>query len=299
MLAKTTALVAVVLGASLSIARADADPNGAGAAPMSSAAADTGPDSLTLPKGRLVLDAFLEINLSDQFAGKPTSISPDLWYGVNDDLTVGLIHSYEASFGFIGGGGFLAPAVRFGSSLCLTGDNDGRCNGVYNNVGAEARYKIKMSNPDLALAAIGGLYVNSFSDPFSLDVKVGALARWHKNKLAVEVEPSVFIALTKRSQDAGGGLPSITLNHDLLSLPVTVLYTLMPKLALAAQVGVILPFEDAGTFYQIPLSIGAHYSVNDAITVNGAISLTAVAGGDLVQTGADGRAITLGGTYAF
>jgi hypothetical protein len=298
MLAKTTALVAVVLGASLSIARADADPNGAGAAPMSSTAGDNGPDQLVLPKGRLVLDAFLEINLSDGHAGKPFSISPDLWYGVNDDLTVGLVHSYEATFGFIGGGGFMLPADRAGSSLCLTGDTTGGCNGVYNNLGLEGRYQIKMKNPDIALAAIGGLYVNSFKDPFSLDVKVGALARWHKDKLAVEVEPSVFIALTKRSVDlAGAG--TATLNHDILNLPITGLYTVMPKLAIAAQVGVILPFEDAGIGYQIPLSLGAHYSVNDSITVNGAISLTALAGGSGIQTGADGRAITLGGSYAF
>jgi hypothetical protein len=297
MLAKTTALVAVVLGASLSIARADADPNGAGAAPMSSAAADNGPDQLVLPKGRLLLDAYLEINLSNNLAGKPISIAPDLWYGVNDDLTVGLVHSFESEFGFIGGG-YALGADRAGSSLCLTGDGNG-CNGVYNNVGLEARYQVKMSNPDLAIAPIGGLYVNSFKDPFSLDVKVGALGRWHKGKLAVEVEPSVFIALTKRSADLAG-VGNVTQNHDILNIPVTVLYTVMPKLAVAGQVGVILPFEDAGHLYQIPLSIGAHYTLNSSVTVNAALTLTALAGGDTVlDTGADGRSITLGGTYAF
>jgi hypothetical protein len=297
MLAKTTALVAVVLGASLSIARADADPNGAGAAPMSSAAADNGPDQLVLPKGRLLLDAYFEINLSKDLAGKPVALAPDLWYGVNDDVTVGLVHSFESEFGFIGGG-YALGADRFGSSLCLSGDKNG-CNGVYNNVGLEGRYKLKLSNPDIALAAVGGLYVNSFKDPFSLDVKVGALGRWHKDKLAIEVEPSVFIALTKRTVN-NAGLGNVTQNHDILSLPVTALYTVMPKLALAAQVGVLLPFEDAGHLYQIPLSIGAHYSVNDSITVNGALTLTALAGGDaVIDTGADGRSITIGGTYAF
>lgn len=297
MLAKTTALVAVVLGASLSIARADTDPNGAGAAPMASAADDNGPDQLVLPKGRLLLDAYLEINLSKDLAGKPISISPDLWYGVNNDLTVGLVHSFESEFGFIGGGYALA-ADRAGSSLCLTGNGNG-CNGVYNNVGAEARYQIKMGSPDLALAAIGGLYVNSFKDPFSLDLKAGALGRWHKGKIAVEVEPSVLIALTKRSNNLAG-LGNVTQNHDILNLPVTVLYALMPKLSLAAQVGVILPFEDAGQEYQIPLSIGAHYTLDNSVTLNAALSLTALGGGDaIIDTGVNGRSLTLGGTYAF
>ena len=256
---------------------------------------DNGPDQLVLPKGRLLLDAYLEINLSKDLAGKPISIAPDLWYGVNDDLTIGLVHSFESEFGFIGGA---APGSdRFGSSLCLTGTGDG-CNGVYNNVGIEGRYQIKMSKPEFSLAAVGGLYVNSFKDPFSLDVKVGALGRWHKGKLAVELEPSVFIALTKRSVDLAG-LGNVTQNHDILNIPVTVLYTVIPKLAIAGQVGVQLPLEDAGHFYQIPLSLGAHYTLNDSVSLNAALTLTALAGGDEVLTGADGRSVTLGGSYAF
>lgn len=300
MLEKTTALVFAVLGASLSVARADTDSTGAGAPPM--AASDSGPEQLVLPKGRLVLDAYLEINLSDQLAGKPISISPDLWYGVNDDLTVGLVHSYEGTYGFIGGN-FQGANGRAGSALCLTGAGNG-CNGdnVYNNVGVEGRYKLKLSRPDVALAAVGGLYIDSFKDPFAFAIKVGALGRWHKDKLAVEVQPSIFIGVTNRTIDSPLGplAGTVNYNRDLLNLPITVLYDVIPKLSVAGQVGVVLPFEDAGDTYQIPLSIGAHYTVNESLMATLALSLPVLAGGDgNIKKGIDARSVTLGGTYAF
>ena len=287
MLEKTTALVCAVLGATLSIARADTDPTESGATPPSAASAD-GPDRLTLPKGRAVLDAYLGINLSKGEAGKPITLSPDIWYGVSDELTVGLVHSGVGTTGFIGSLG----SVYGAASLCLTGKDNG-CADVYRTAGLEGRYKLSFGGKDLSLAANGGLFVGSFSDPFVLDLKAGLLGRWHKDKLAVEFSPNVFIALTNRS------VGNVNYNRDFLNIPVTGLYNVMPKLDIALQLGVSLPFEDAGTFYSIPLSIGAHYAVNESLSVTGAFSLTALAGGDNVATGADGRTLVIGGTYAF
>jgi hypothetical protein len=287
MLEKTTALVCVVLGATLSIARADADPSESSATPPASASAAApsadGPDQLTLPKGRALIDAYLEIGLSKGSAFKPVSISPDIWYGVSDELTVGLVHSSVGGSGFIGG---------VGQSLCLTGSDS--CANVYQNVGFDGRYKLKSG--DITWAADGGLFINSTS-PFALDLKLGVVGRWHKDKLAVEFQPNLFIGLTNRSTDeAGGG--TVTTNGEVLSIPVTGLYTVAPKIAVAVQLGVILPFENAGDNFAIPLSIGAHYNVNESLNVNAAFTLSAVAGGNNVPTGADGRSFTIGGTYA-
>jgi hypothetical protein len=276
-------LVCVVLGATLSTARADDMETGA--APH--AATADGAEQLTLPKGRVLLDAFLEINLSDQAAFKPISISPDVWYGATDELTVGLVHSSQGSTGFIGG---------VGDSLCLSGTDNG-CVNVYNNVGIDARYKLQPGTASLSWVLEGGVYAVT-TDPFAIAVKLGAAGRWHSGKLAIEAQPNVFIGITKRTT-ATAGAGDVTTNGEFLNVPVTGIYTVAPKIAVAAQLGVILPFENTGNFYQIPLSVGAHYTVNESLNVNLAYTLTAVAGGDAIQTGVDGRSLTLGGTYAF
>lgn len=285
MLEKTTALVCVALGAMLSTARADA--GDAESKPTAAAApAADGADQLTLPKGRLLLDAYLGIGLSTGNAFKPISISPDIWYGATDEITVGLVHSAIGASGFIGG---------VGTSLCLSGTGGG-CGKLYPNVGVDGRYTLKTGQ--LAYAIDGGLYANSI-DPFAIAVKLGVSARWHQDKLAVELQPNLFIGVTNRTTNSGmAGAADVTTNGEVLNIPVTGLYTVAPNIDVAAQLGFILPFEGLGDGYAIPLSIGGSYHVNESLNVNAAFTLLKLIGGGS-GAGFDARSITLGGTYAF
>ena len=276
MLSKTSTLVCVVLGAMLSTARADTEtPPGA----------SDGPEAfrLTLPRGRVLLDAFAEINLSTGLAFKPISISPDVWYGATDDLTVGLVHSSVGATGFIGG---------VGDALCLSGKAN-KCDSLYPGAGIDVRYQMKPNK--VAWALDGGLYINDF-DPLQLAVKLGVLGRWASGKLAVELAPNVFIGVTNREPAATN--PGL-LNQEVLYIPATGLYTVAPKIAVALQLGFVLPIEDIGNTYAIPLSIGAHYDVNESATVNLAFSLPLLVTGLPGGSGFDARSLTLGGTYAF
>ncbi|HEX8107350.1 MAG TPA: hypothetical protein VF516_06445 [Kofleriaceae bacterium] len=289
MLAKNTTIAGVVLGMLLAVrAHAQPDPDSE-TKPLDAAAAAAGGEGgeqLTLQKGRLVLNAYLGINLSSGLTFKPVSLSPDLWYGVSDDLTVGLVHSFVGTTGFLGGFGLS------GQSLCLTGTSSG-CANLYSNVGAEARYKLKMSG--IAFAVDGGVYALRIQDPMLLDVKLGAVGRWRKGPLAVEAAPNLLVGLTNRSVTTAG--VDVTTNPDILSLPGSVLYTLNPMITVAAQVGLVLPLENTGDTYTLPLSVGAFYHVNDQLDVTAAFSLPrliAASGG-----GIDARSLTLGGSYAF
>jgi hypothetical protein len=269
MLGKTSTILCVLaLSATARAQTEDAEPQAA-------ASAD-GADQLTLPKGRVVLDAFLEMNLSTDLVFKPVSLSPDIWYGVTDDITAGLIHSTVGAIGFIG---------NVGDSLCLTSGVENGCADVYNNVGVEARYKLKTGM--LAWAVNGGLFVRDL-DPVALALKVGVVGRWHSGPLAVETSPNLFFGLTERADN----------NEEVFNLPVTGLYSVMPKLSVSVQTGAILPFQNTGDTYSIPLSIGAHYTVNESLIANLAFSLPRLAGGGTL-TGADARSLTLGGSYAF
>jgi len=229
-------------------------------------------EQLTAPKGRLVIDAFFELNLSKDAVGKPVSISPDIWYGATDDLTLGLVHSSVGATGLLGG---------VGDALCFGGKDNG-CDSVYPGVGVDVRYRLKAP-----LSIDGGLYVTDF-DPFQLALKLGASARWKLGKLALELQPSIFFGLTERDT-----------NKEALFVPATAAYAVAAKVELALQLGLATPFDGAGDLYQIPLSIGARYQVNDHLGVGLVFSLPAVAGGDKVPaTGFDFRTLTLGGSYA-
>jgi hypothetical protein len=277
MLAKTSTIACVVFGVLFAGgAYAQPDPDSEAKPEAGPAAGADGADQLTLPKGRLLLDASLIASLVSGSEFKPFSLSPDVWYGVTDDITAGLVHSIAGVTGFIG-----FP----GSSLCLSGSG-GSCADIYPDVGLLARYKLKTGS--LALAADGGLFIRHFGDPFQLALKAGADVRWHSGKIAVESDPNLIFGFTNR--DGGNG--------DFLDLPITAFYAITPAIAAALQTGFIIPFQNTGDAYAIPLSIGAHYHVNESLNVYLAFSLPALISGQAIK-GFDLRSLTLGGTYAF
>src|SRR5262249_14247626 len=154
-----------VLGASLSNARADDEnpvtsPTAPAAAP---APAGEGIDQMVLPKGRALLDAFAQINLSSGAVFKPFSLTPDIWYGLTPDVTIGLVHSTLARFGFMGVG------AATGDALCLTGSSNG-CDSFYPGAGLLLRYGLKKGKMPLAFE--GGFVIKDF-DPFQIAVKLG------------------------------------------------------------------------------------------------------------------------------
>src|SRR3954447_23286938 len=119
MLAKNTTIVGVVLGMLFAVrAHAQPDPDSE-TKPLDAAAASAGGEGgeqLTLQKGRAGVNAYLEIDPSARAACKPISIAPDVWYGVTDDITAGVVHSTLGTTGFMGAAG---------DSLCLTGSGSG------------------------------------------------------------------------------------------------------------------------------------------------------------------------------
>jgi hypothetical protein len=237
---------------------------------------------LTIPKGGFVVDAFLVMNLSSGEALKPVSVSPDIWYGVTDDLTIGLVHSSVGSIGFVG---------EPGTSVCVTGTSNG-CGGVYDNVGADVRYRLKSP-----WSIDGGLFVYNIADSAQLALKLGVSGRWKFGKLALEVQPSLLFYLTNRSS---GGVDPTTMivtspATETLLVPVTATYAVAPKIELGVQTGVTLPFSDTSDSYSVPLSLLGRYQVNAKLSLGLAFSLFELIS---ANSGVDARSLSLGGSYA-
>jgi hypothetical protein len=294
-----TALLALgLLVAGATSAAADA-PAGAEEAPVPVAGSDAGSgsgsaapaitkngyDQFNIPAGHFVIDAFLTMDLSINVAGQGISLSPDIWYGITDDITVGLVHSRAGENGFLGG---------IGDSLCFSGQT-GECPNFYEDVGADLRYRLKAP-----WSVDAGLFVDSFSPDFDLGVKLGIDGRWRFGKLGLEIQPNLFIELTNRfaGADKTATTPEEQGNEEALAIPVTASYGVIPKLDVFLQTGLDLPFDRAGDFFAVPLSIGARYAVMPKLSLGLAFTLEALVGGSAIDTGADLRVIQLGGTYA-
>lgn len=264
-------MVAAVVAAGGAVAHAD---------PAASADAPQ-PSSFVLPKGKLLLDAYLEMNLSNNEVFKPFSVTPDLWYGLTDDWTLGLVHSTTGQTGFIGG---------VGNSLCLTGTSAG-CATFYPDVGLDARYRLMRP-----LALDVGVYAVNTDPFFQLALKVGISGRWVFGKLLLEVQPNFFVGVTNRQPTVAAGQMAAYPNTETLNVPLTLGFLATPRLEFALQSGLVLPFTDTGKTWAIPVAIAARFAITPHFGLGLAFAFPELFGG---ASTTDDRTLTLGGTYAF
>jgi hypothetical protein len=237
---------------------------------------------MTLPKGRVLVQGYIAMSLSSDAAFKPVSLSPDVWYGLMDDLSIGLTHSSVGTGGVYGG---------TGTSLCLTGAENG-CGDFYSNVALLGRYNL--IDTGLALAVQGGFVVNGI-DPFYLGIQLGAVGRWEYKPIAVVFQPSIYVGLTERE-----GVDGVGGNTEAISLPVAAMYDVSPELAVGLQTGVNLGLDDIASQWQLFLSLGGRYVVMPGVWAELAFSLPVVASGAEEGPGAfDTRVLTLGGGTVF
>lgn len=122
--------------------------------------------------------AMVGINASRGSFGDPMTIAPHFYWGVTDDLAIGISHE---------------------RGLCL-GDNCG--DKVYNDAGFDLMFYLTGSHKfELDLHA--GLPVSSF-DPFIVGVQAGILGRVNLGDVtALVFDPSIYVGLSKRQPFPG------------------------------------------------------------------------------------------------
>jgi hypothetical protein len=210
---------------------------------------------LTLPVGKISVGLTVTASLMEDAIFEPASVSPDIWYGVMDNLTIGLAHSSYGHTGFVG-----VP----GTSLCVTGEEKG-CAKLYSNGLLEGRYQF-LNDGTMALAGQVGLGTLAIDPDVLLHAKVGLMARFHAGSmLMIDVNPNVFIGITERD-----------FNKEVLNLPVSLMVMAAPNVSIMLQTGVTSTFEDFGENYHVPVSLGAMFWVTPQIGIAAAFTAGSV-----------------------
>ena len=234
----------------------------------STAAAQPAPG--VLPSGIFTLTVTAEIEASKGTFGDPTSIAPDGAIGIDDQLTLALLHSTFGRTGFRG---------NAGAGLCVT---DG-CPELYDNVGAEAYYGL-LDGP-FAIAADGGVHAVSF-DRGLYAGKLGARIRMLAGKVALASLPSVLIAVSKRDEQP-----------DRIFVPFNATFPVSSQLSLGLITGFKSPLDNIGDGYEIAAGAFVQYAATPSISFAASWVHGKIIGGDDAlpgdASGIDSRALQL------
>ena len=205
---------------------------------------------LVLDEGQLRADVTAEISLSTYYAtGQPTSLAPDLWYGVLPELTVGVIHS-DLSL----------DRIQAGASFCVV-TNAVVCPDRYHGSAIDVLYS--METGTFAAAAHArlllfdkpapedpGPYPGAMSPPeptrFIPALTIGETLRWHRGRWSITGDPYLQLGLANRQYG----------NRAQLWLPVTFAMQPVARLALEFRTGWNSTLATIGDGYNVPAAIG-------------------------------------------
>jgi hypothetical protein len=153
---------------------------------LAGATAHAAPDDLVarpvvLDDGAVDLRLTAEIGVRNFRAARPLSFSPDAWWGVARDWTVGVIHSDTS-----------VDQIEAGGTLCVRDSFVATCSHAYRGSGIDVRYGALEGA--WALAPRVRLLVRDI-DPFKPAMTLGALVRWTRGRFAIATDPYVRLPL--------------------------------------------------------------------------------------------------------
>jgi hypothetical protein len=193
------------------------------------------------PAGLFTARFLLLVSANKGQFGKPTSLVPDLYYSVSDNVQIGLVHTGPMGWQTLPGG-----------SLCLSGTSNG-CSKVYNNVGFDFMYGLLYG--DFHLSFHSSLYILPISDPTGVIWTFGLAGKFHfTDAVALFFDPQIGVVLSHRD-----------FYKDRLYIPVELQFQLSPGASLKVLSGITGQLSELGNTYAIPLGLGIVGNVNSSI----------------------------------
>lgn len=198
---------------------------------------------LVLPRFGVEAWLVLETSLSIRRMYEPTSLAPDVWFGVTDDITVGVVHSARA-----------LSLVDSGLGWCFRDETHG-CAAAYDNLGVDARWSFVRG--ELSAAARARFVVRSI-DPRKPRLAAGGLIRWQRGRFAVTSDPSLSIGLANRARG----------NRAALDVPLWLAVQPTCRWALHLRSGVTGSLETYRDTYEVPIGIGVTVSPHRLVDIS-------------------------------
>ncbi len=184
------------------------------------------------PGGLFTARVLLLIDASKDSFGKPTSLAPDLFYGVSDTVQIGLLHT-----------GPMGWQSRPGFGLCLSGTTGG-CPKVYNNVGFDFMYGLLYGDFNLSLHS--SLFLLPISDPTGVMWTIGFTGKFHfSDAVALLFDPQIGVMLAHRD-----------IYKEQLFIPVELQFQVGAAVSFKVLSGVSGQLSELGDTYQVPLGLG-------------------------------------------
>jgi len=222
---------------------------------------------LTLPAGMLELHGDFVANISSGNGGKPIWLTPNVGYGLTDDLTLVLATNPQAEFLPIGGG------------LCL--GTEQYCGHLFNSISPNAILSL-VRTPGVGIAGHAGVDYN-FS-PSLVGVRVGFLLKLVlPAALSIAADPTVVVFVTKRNT-----LP----DDQILLVPIRLGFQAAELVNVGVVSGVNGPLT--GNFsqsYSVPVGVGAWIAATPSLDLGANLTFVNV------RDGADGRTVALSANY--
>jgi hypothetical protein len=183
------------------------------------------------PGGLFTARVVLLVDATKNSFGEPTSLAPDLFYGVSDNVQIGLLHT-----------GPMGWQSRPGFGLCLTGTPE--CPKVYNNVGLDLMYGLLYG--DFHLSLHSSLFLLPIADPTGVMWTIGLTGKFHfTDVVALFFDPQVGVMLSNRD-----------LYKERLFIPVELQFQVGAAVSLKVLSGVTGQLSALGDTYWVPLGLG-------------------------------------------
>lgn len=191
---------------------------------------------LGISAGMLQADVTGSATLTKDAAGKPVNLPLAFWYGVTNQLQIGLVHT---------------------SGLCVSG-KENNCTKVYDDVGANALYSITGRGSSFELGAWTQLNYASF-DKGTFNLQLGPAINWViGGNVAVIALPGVQLGLNKRDEME---------NKELLAVPVWAYFRAGEHVAPLLYTAIGGPFDGLGDKYRVPVGVGALVGISKTLDV--------------------------------
>jgi hypothetical protein len=210
-------------------------------------------EPLVLEPGQLHAQLVTEVNLASNETGQPTSLAPDVWYGVLPRLTVGLIHS-DPSVDRIGPGASLCVRTHFLD-----------CDHFYRGSGIDVLWSA-LEGP-FSVAPRARVLLRNI-DPALPAITLGAALRWNHGPWEITGDP--YLRLGIANTDRG--------NRAALVLPVVFGFEPVYRLMLELATGWNSDLAVITDGWHVPVALGVRGAVTRQIEVGAQFGFTSLLG---------------------